>query len=153
MPIVTTRSHYLSINGVSMATPAWDVLNLHVLWQMPAVRGTDLIIPGASGARPRRRWAQPTKYTLELIIHGNVNPDGTAYSDHFVGLQSNIAYLRTNVADPVATESGTRTATLTMPDATVRSGHLHVETFEIAPISYKHVRATMDVSLPMGVLS
>jgi hypothetical protein len=42
---------------------------------------------------------------------------------------------------------------LVMPDATTRTGHAHVEGFQIAPISFKVVRATMDISIPTGRLA
>lgn len=153
MPIVTTRSSFVSIGGISLATPAWDVLNIHVLWQGPEVRGSDRLLPGAAGVRPYRRRATVTRYTLELVINGTFREDGLTYANPAIGLQSNIDYLYANVVAPVATTSGTRAVSLVMPDGTTRTGHAHVEAFQIAPISFKVVRATMDISIPTGRLA
>lgn len=153
MAIVTTRSSYVSIGGVSLATPAWNSLNDHVLWQGPEVRGSDRLLPGSTGVRPYRRRATVTRYTLELVINGTFKEDGTTYANPAVGLQSNIDYLYANVVAPVATTSGTRAISMVMPDATTRTGHAHVEAFQIAPISFKVVRATMDISIPTGRLA
>lgn len=151
--MTATRTTYLSIGGVPLSTHAWDHKNLHVMWEGADVRGEDRIIPFAHGVRPHRRYRTATTKSLELVIRGDLTSGGAPNADGHSGLWANVNFLRTNVVDPVATESGTRTAVLYLPDSTTRSGDVHVLGMELNPISYKVALATIDISIPNGVLS
>jgi len=153
MTTVVTRSTYLEINSIPLATPAWDCLNIHVLWQSPAIRGSDRLLPGAVGVRPRRRRVDVTKYTLELVIRGEQNWEGTYYASAATGLETNVYYLRSNVTDVYTSGDGTRSATLHNPAGGTKTGYLHVESFQLEPVSFKTARATIDISIPAGALA
>lgn len=142
----------LTIGGVDMTGPAWQVMNLHVLWLPAEQRGSDKIIPGVAGRKAYQRFADATTRTLELKITGTVDRLGATNSDRFEGLQANIDYLITNVVNPPGTGDGTRSLVLTMPDATTRTEPVHVLGMDFGAINEAGVwvRATMDISIPSG---
>lgn len=153
MPTVVTRSTYLEVNSIPLATPAWDVLNVDVLWNAPDVRGTDRLLPGASGVRARKRRPTVTKVTLEMIIKGARNWENTVYASPAVGLETNVLYLRSNVTDVLASSDSTVVATLHNPSGGTKTGSVHVEGFKVQHISYQVARATLDLSIPGGALA
>lgn len=142
----------LSIGGVNMMCPAWEVLNLLVLWSPAIQRGSDRVLPGAAGvvARPRRDTV--TRHSLQLLIVGDVDRTGSTNSDLFEGLQANIDYLRANVVAPTGTGDGTRSAVLTMPDASTRTEAVHVTALTLGEFrgDGAWVRAVLEVSIPSG---
>lgn len=145
----------LTIGGVAMNCPGWRVQNLYVLWQPADQRGDDRIVPGAVGVVAYQRRATVTKHTLEILITGTAGRTGTAATDYFETLQANIDYLHSNVVIPTGTSDGTRTAILTMPDATTRTEPVHVEQMSLGEPSPdgRFVRATLDISIPSGKIT
>lgn len=113
---VITRTDYLVINSVPLATPAWEIVDLSELWDATGVKGADIDIPHAHGslAMPRRRAM--TVYSLGINIYGQRDQENTVYPNPWNGLYTNIAYLRGNVTAPVSTGNGTVAATLHLPD-------------------------------------
>ena len=99
----------LTINSVSMHTPAWSVLDLTPLW-MPVTtyRGENVVIPGASGRRAQPYRFDEGRYTLPFTVIGAVNLSGVAYSNPWVGLQTNLSYLFSNVFTPPAAPTTTQ---------------------------------------------
>lgn len=153
MPVIT-RTEYLEINGVPLATPAWEIVDLSPLWEGAEVRGADRLLPGVIGVRPYRRRATVTVKALRMVIYGDKNLDGVVQADVRLGLWNNIAYLRTNVVDPTNVGNGTRTAILRAPGGITRSGPVHVLSplklgADLGPTS---VRAVLELSIPGGVL-
>ena len=142
----------LTIAGVDMTGPAWQVMNLHVLWLPASQRGSDVIIPGVAGRKAYQRFADATTRTLEMKITGTVDRTGATNSDLFEGLQANIDYLITNVVNPPGSGDGTRSMVLTMPDATTRTEPVHVLGMEFGDLneSGQWVRAALDISIPSG---
>lgn len=153
MPTVITQDEYVTIASVPLSTPAWELENLFELWQGPDTRGQDRILPGAAGVRPYRRRATVSRRSLQLAIFGDLNWEGTPYSDWRIGLQTNIDYLRTNVTDPNVTGDGTRQLDVHFADGDVRSASIHVEAFTLQPLNWFCVRSTIDVSLLSGVVA
>jgi hypothetical protein len=153
---VVTRSEWLDIDGTPLATPAWEVPagGLLGLIQGPDVRGSDRLIPGVAGVRRYKRRATVSKRSVPLVIWGTFDLEGVAHADHAEGLVANIDYLRANVADPIGTGDGTRTATLHLKDGSTRTGPVHVETMELGGDSEDaYVRAVLNLSLPLGALA
>lgn len=153
----------LSIDGVLLHTPAWDLPDLGELWFPAAVRGSDRVISGLTGVLPYQRRATVTTRSLRMIITGVVDREGAYYTgsgdirvDHQRGLQANIAYLRANVVDPTNVGDGTRTASLTLPGAAEDddpiTAPVHVLGLtpgaKLGPIQ----RCTLDLSFPEGAL-
>jgi hypothetical protein len=142
----------LTIGGVAMNCAGWKVLNLHVLWQPANVRGSDRIVPGATGVIPFRRRATVTTHSLQMLVSGTHDRTGSANANKFVGLQANVDYLIANVVAPTGTGDGTRSAVLTMPDASVRTEPVHVlgMDFGDASLDGSWLKAVIELSVPTG---
>lgn len=153
------RTGTLTIDGLALNGPAWDIPDLSPLWISGEIRGSDRTIPGAAGvlAYPRRRTV--TEVDLDMLITGDVSAVGVAYADAVAGLAANLEVLRTLVVEPVTTGDGTRSASLTVPGETfARTGDVHVFGLDLGPvIARAHeramVRATLTLSIPAGRLS
>lgn len=152
MAYVITEDEYLEINSVPLATPAWLLLDIDQMWNPADVRGTDLIIPGAVGvvALPRRKTV--SNRSLTLVIFGDFTWEGTPVANVRVGLQNNLAHLKTNIVDP-ASGDGTRTAVLHLPSGATKTGPVHVEHFSVVGQTRSGLGATLDLSLPLGELA
>lgn len=149
----TTVYGTLAIDETEMNCPAWDVLNVHDLWAGPPTRGEDRIVPGTSGRRSYRRRADAVTYSLEVVITGQVDPDGDPYADPVVGLLTNIDLLRSNVTDPTGVGDGTRPAVLTLPDLTTRNADVTVEGMELGRLVRSERLATIDLTIPSGAFA
>lgn len=154
MPAFTwnTAAGGLTIGGVDMMGPAWQVRNLIELWLPSQQRGRDKVIPGVAGRRPYRRFDDATVRTLSLKITGDVDRTGAAQSNTFLGLQTNIDYLITNVVAPTGSGDGTRSLVLTMPSGATRTESVHVTGMEVGDYDERArwVLATIDLSIPSG---
>lgn len=154
MPAFTwnTAAGGLTIGGVDMMGPAWQVRNLVELWMPAQQRGRDKVIPGVNGRRPYRRFNDATTRTLAMKITGDVDRTGAAQSDKFEGLQKNIDYLIANVVAPTGATDGTRSLVLTMPDGTTRTEPVHVTGMELGEFdrAARWLLATIDLSIPAG---
>lgn len=152
-PITSTCLGSLVINSVSMTTPAWYIVDLRDLWLGPAVRGSDRIIPGVNGVIPYMRRPTVTTVSLPMIVSGRKNSSGTDYGNYYIGLETNIAYLRANVVDPTTTTNGTRAATLTMPSGATRTANIHVLSMTPGEVVRYMQKFTLDISIPTGAFA
>jgi hypothetical protein len=118
---------YVVINDVSLDTPAWICLNPMELRQGPPTRGTDRLIPGATGVLPGLRRAAPARRLLDIIIMGDVDEDGDPHDNPEVGLDVNLMTLRDSVTDP---QGDPVEAELHLPDGSTAVAQVHVESFE-----------------------
>lgn len=123
----------LTIGGISMNRSAWmigaDEKGEGGLFQLLTgvqQRGEDRLIPAAAGVIPFRRRITRTSHELRLVIVGDVDEAGAATADHTAGLDSNIAYLLTNVVTPPATDAGTRAATYVTSGGRSLTADIHV---------------------------
>lgn len=140
----------LSIGGVSLHTPAWQCLDLTSLWEPAALRGNDRMLPGVDGVIPYPRRVTVSSRSIPMVIVGGVDSSGTSYIDPnapYGGLWQNVNYLATNVAGPVGGD-GTRAASLTMPDTSVRSARVTVLNLAIG----QHVQAGMLATLDFNIV-
>jgi hypothetical protein len=141
---------HLEIDGVPLSTPAWEHLNLQALLGSAAVRGENVVMPGAVGVRPVRRRPTETNYTLDLAIFGDRNWEGVAYPDPVVGLVANLGHLRANVIDPLETVNSVRPATIHLPSGTLVAS-IQVLGFEVTEAySSIDVLASMDITVIQG---
>lgn len=140
----------LVIDGVTMHCAAWDCNNVQLLWQTPAVRGADRLMPGLPGVRAYRRRFTVTTFAAQLVITGAVDHLGVPYDDAIVGLEENIAYLRANAADPPADGTPTRPATLLMPSTVLRTSPVTPLGLTLGNrMGFKQL-AVINLSLPLG---
>lgn len=144
---------HLEIDGVPLSTAAWEHLNLHALFSGANVRGENVVMPGAVGVRPVRRRPTETMHTVDMAVFGHRSWDGTPYSDPVAGLVANLAHLRTNVVNPLATTNSLRTAIIHLPTGTLAAS-VQVLGFEVTEaVGPADVYASMDISVIQGAFA
>lgn len=150
MSYTINSPEYATLAGVPLQTPAWTHENLWELWSGPAVRGGDVIIPGAQGARGYPRVVDARKVTIELVIFGDVDWQGVAQTDPRAGLWRNVQHLRT-VTDPPGTGDGSVLLELMPPTGTMVEAPVQVEGFLLGgDLGPHHTKATIDVVILTG---
>lgn len=153
MAYVVNFAHHLEIDGVPLSTPAWEHLDIQVLYSGPSVRGENRVMPGAAGRRPLPWRPDETMRTLTLAIYGDRSWDGTVNADPVAGLWANIAHLRAFVVDNPLNTTSTRTAVIKqVGGAADLTATIQVRGFEIDEESYSPaaVSAFMDIALISG---
>lgn len=160
----TTIEGVLTIGGISMspANGAWGIVGdaqgsggLVHLWTKFDVRGQDRILPGAPGVIAYQRRMTVTRADLRLLVVGDViGQTGSIPSDPIEGLATNLEYLRANVIAPVASSTGTRAASLTVPGLATRTADIHVIGHVIQEYQLGMCGAiavtTLQISIPGG---
>ena len=140
----------LTIGSLPLNTPAWNVPNLARLWAEAEVRGTNVKLPTVPGARGYPTRLNESSYQLEFFITGDVDQDGAAYSDPWIGLEANSDILWASVFSPVLGR-GTRTALLTMPDGSTRTAQVQAGLELAADVDDpSFVAATIDLTVVSG---
>lgn len=155
MSYIVTEDDYLTIDGVPMSTTAWRLKNSFVLWEPADTRGTNALIPGATGVRPRRIRSTETQKTLQLTVWGEENWNGVEYADPERGLWLNLEHFKTNVVAPPDNSTGTRTAVLYVPDAGTGSisGSIQVRKMRLDALNPTTLDIELDITIPGGALS
>lgn len=125
-----------------MNCPAWDLTGYPKLWSEHAIRTDSVVLPTAAGQRSYPGRMDQTDYDLTLYVNGEVDRNGTPWSDPWAGLYANLQDLWTNALSPVGSGRGTRAATLTTPSATTLA----------ADIKFEPLRSTGDVEDPSFVV-
>lgn len=165
MPLQNTRDDgVLTIGGISLnpTNGAWGIVGdergeggLVQLWAEFDVRGQDRVLPGANGVLAYRRRITATRHDLRLLVVGDViGQTGAPANNPREGLAANLEYLRANVLAPVASATGTRAATLTVPGQSNRSADVHVlglvtQSYMISGCHGLYV-GTLQISIPAG---
>ncbi len=155
MPYVITRDEWLEIDGIPLATPAWEITDLSELLNGPDVRGSDRVLPGVAGVVALRRRVTVSVRTLPMVIYGDRDWNGDSYEDGHDGVETNLAYLVDNLCIPTDTGDGTLPAVLYLIGGGVRTADVHVlspihTATELGPAG---LRATLDLSIPAGYFS
>lgn len=165
MPInAPTCEGTLTIGTTLMNRPAWAIVgddqgegSLIQLWPEFDVRGEDRLLPGANGVIPYRRRLTVTEWELRLMVVGDVDQNGNPTADAALGLMQNLEILRSGVFAPVASATGTRSATLTYPGMTPRTADIHVLGFKRTFMRLGRNKAIYDgkmrISIPAGRFS
>lgn len=145
----------LTIGGVLLNCPAWDIPDLTTLWIEAAQRGDDRLIPGVAGVIPYRRRLTTTEHTLAMVIVGDSTSGGVLVTNAWQGLEANVGYLRDYVVDPTNIGDGTRFAILTLPSGAVRTANIHVTGMRVSSAEgadglFTVLNAAMTISIPTG---
>lgn len=142
----------LEIEDFLLNTPAWDIPSLVRLWAEADVRGENKLLPGAPGLRSYPTRLTQSEHDLAFFIFGDTALDGSAIADAWEGLQDHLDALWTNVFAPVTTGTGTRSATLTMPDGSERLAEVQFEPLTFAGDVYdaRQVEAVIHMIIPSG---
>lgn len=146
MPTVITRTQYLEVNSVPLATPAWRILDLSRLHGLE-VAGSDRAIPRMAGMRAYRRWVASRVVGLPLLVMGAQDREGNSNSDIHEGLDDNIDYLMTNVVLPPS--AATQAAIWHRANGNF-GADIHVEGFDQQAWGRGWVRFTLELSIPAG---
>lgn len=118
----------LTVDGLALNTPAWDVPSLVRLWMEASERGDNKALAGvAAGQRGNPRRLDVAEFDLAFAITGDATSAGVANLDPWLGLQTNLDALYTAVFAPVTTGRGTRAATLTMPSGATRTADIQID--------------------------
>lgn len=148
------RTGMLTIDGVSMHTSGWSVLNNLPLWVGAPARGDNLIIPGSFGTLAKRYRQGERSVSLPMVFDGWFSgEDDTPFADPWEGLQFNIGLIRDNVVAPPAAPAVSRSASLLMPDGSELTADIQVLQLEIGDNLKTQVRATLDIRIPIGRFS
>lgn len=156
MPPLVNRTEYLEIkdrtntNYIPLATPAWRVINLEVLYDGPAVRGENQIIPGVAGTSALPVMAHESTKTLELVIFGGYDNTGAAHTNARLGVRANLLYLVDNLVLP-GTSDTSRAAILHMLSGSTRTANVQiVGGLRAGKVGGGNARATLDIRIPAG---
>ena len=142
----------LTINTVDMHTSAWCVLDVLPLYLPSDYRVGNVLLPGVAGTSAYAYLVDEGHYALPMLLTGMVDQAGVLYADRWTGLQTNLAYLYTNVVSPPASPAATRAATLLMPDATTRTANVQVLPLRLENqyLTKPIVRAMLEIIVPAG---
>lgn len=159
MPFTVTRTEYLEIQEytlssyIPLATPAWRVINLSSLFEGPDVRGANEVVPGVAGRSALPVLVDETTKTLEMVVYGARDWNAGAYSDHHIGLETNLAYLTANLARPPAWPAATRGAILHKANASTVSAAIQVMKFRVGQSGGLDALATLEIRIPAGAFA
>jgi len=138
---------------IDLNNGAWCAWNIDDLLA-EAIRGDDLLIPGADRVLARDRYLDRVDASVQMVFDGNVDQNGGSHAplDVMGGLEIN---RRTFIAAAVTPPASPATFTLdlTVADGTVLTGPLHCEGFTWARHEIQGMaRAVWRVSLPLGLV-
>lgn len=144
---------HVVIGDVPLSTPAWEVLNVHVLMSGPATRGENLIMPGATGVRAIRHRNTEKTVSLEMAIFGDHDPAGEPHEDPEAGVWVNWLALRDLFNELLLAEGqSTVLAELVYRGGTLE-GTVQVLGYELGEVyNSSNLAATLDINILAGML-
>ncbi len=139
----------LQINGLSLHTYAWNIIDVRPLCVPQALRGNDVVIPGTLGQRAYPRRIDAANHSLPLYFTGDCNAGGTAYADRTVGHHTNMGTLLGTLLVPPA--GATLAGTITLPGTlgTIQAA-VHVNELEFVNHHQSVDDFLLHVTLPDG---
>lgn len=147
-----TRTWYLEVNSVPLATPAWEIPDLSAILDDPALIGSDRQLPRVDGGRPYRRWITTTVFTFPLDVVGDRDWDDNpvAEADQFEQISVHLDYLKANLG-LAAEGDGTVEAVYHRGDLPALYADVHFLGFKGSQTQGKRLlRTTFDLSIPSG---
>lgn len=145
------RSNYLEVNSIPLATPAWFITNLETEIVKRVTRGSNLLLPGATGRRRRQRYLDEVTYQFELTIRGLVKWDNSAYSNASQGFTENCEQLTANLGFANATAV---TATWHRVGSSNKTASVDVVHFECADLgTHRDGKAVLEIVAPAGLFA
>lgn len=107
MATVITQNEYLtfdavaSLHAVPTGTPGWKGLNYSPLYRTGPRVGGNRPIPGATGRLYVARELDELSVSLHIRVNGAKDREGNTHADPFLGVRTNLLYLRKHVLDYV----------------------------------------------------
>lgn len=119
-----TQSEYIEVDGVPLATAAWETEDFASLWDTAEVLGDDQPVPYRRGVVPFRRAWGGKRVDIPLTIFGDYDPDGNPASDPRDQLWANRREFIRTIARPlrVGSSDGSRTIRYYAPDGNTYAG-------------------------------
>lgn len=146
-----TRTWYLEVNSIPLATPAWEIPDLSALLDSGVLRGADRTLPGAAGVRAQKRRRNVWVVTFPLDVMGDKDSDGSAISDPNEGVNLHMEYLNEHLGFASETGDGTVPAVFHRGDLPEWTADVHFLGFKGSQKQGEFlVRTTFDLSIPAG---
>lgn len=108
-------SNYLTLNSVDLNKRAFLPRDLRPLYGNRTYRGSNRVLPGATGRRPLPPVRDQIDVTIEWVCDGLVDETGASQAG-VQGLADNLNYYRSLFTTPVVAATGTLPATIHLPD-------------------------------------
>lgn len=146
-----TSTGHLLINGVSLHTPAWTMLDLIELWMPPELRGANVIIPAARGRRAYPMRVDETDYLLPMNVSGAVDQMNVPDDDGFMAcLSRNLKFLNDFVVGPKDGTTATWAAELSLPTGVILEAEVQVLGIRPSRHVAEWTSCTMTLRIPDG---
>lgn len=148
--MTVTQDTWVEINGVDLATHAWLITDLSDLLNTPDARGSNEVMPGASGRRFFRRFRDELDVVFPMSIFGDFDEDGNPIADPVQGVIDHVEYLRNSLGE---FEASLVPLVWHLPDGTTQSADVQVLGFaRMTDAGPGHLRCALRVLIPAGVL-
>lgn len=141
----------LTVGGVSLNRSALAVLNVATLWEPAPPRGENLLIPFSAGRMSFARMRDERAGSLQMLVVGTVDVNGTRNPDPYIGLEENIGWLNANLFAPAETMTPFN-AVLTMPSGAQKQGPIQFGAVQFGWEIAMATTLTVDFVLPRGCL-
>lgn len=148
--IPTHKVGLLTVNSMLLHTPAYTMGdNLIDLWLPGVTRGSNVVLPHLSGARPYAHRLTETPHSLEMNFVGDADSAGVgvALADRMEQLQANIAEVVAGIPIPSV---GTVEAELEMPNGDVWTADIQVLQLVPGARTQDMLYATLEIIIPAG---
>lgn len=155
---VDTRYGTLTVNGYSMFQPHVTISDPVGLLELSELRGGDRLVAHAVGVLARRRRRTATRRDFPIAMTGWCDPTGAKVpaSQREMQLITNIETVRDALGigeDAPAGVTGTVSAVWTRPDASTKSGPVHVLTPWRLELHGFVAVGVLSLSVPLGRLT
>lgn len=139
----------LTINTLDMHGYAWCVQDIRSLFIPQSYRGTNLVMPGASGRRSNRIRIDEAVRELPMFFTGHLDLDGDPYEDPLEGFHTNLAIIRETLLVP--SSGATVPATITeTPDGVDWAADVQVIGFGFMDHWPDYEEASLTLRIPQG---
>lgn len=158
MTVLPSVDDWGELNSIPLETYAWRTITggYDELLNTPALRGEDLVMPGAAGRRPYPRILDATTVSIPMLLTGEFDEDGNPTTNPRAALLFHRDYLRANLGlaadgDP---DDGTVPFVLHRNDLADWSGpvtFLGIHGF--TKLGDRNAMMRLDLSIPDGELA
>lgn len=149
MPTIT-EPEYITFNSLVFGTPALTIDDLGPVWTLPGIKGYDLGKEGGDGDTSMQDNFAAIRFQLKVVVFGDADADGVAYSDVRDGIRQNLATVLTAIT-PNTSSPFTRSLVHTLPDGGSRTAQAKV--VGVGP-SGRHgavaIKFGLDFKIPSG---
>lgn len=146
-------TEWLDVAGTPLDTPAWETIDLGVIYGMAGLRGSGVPLAQRVGEDPRARIPAGKPIDVPLRIFGVEDSDGNAWADPVEGLRRNTEELKQALRPRLNASGGTATGTHHLSDGSTRESPVQL-TGQLATSAREDavaLRAVAALWLPEGM--